>query len=109
MVYVEQGKKSEAMATLDAAIVAHPESDSAYIAKSIILKREGKAMQGREVLLQGLEATNGGTAELHNALGLSYVDTREYERAREHARKAYGMGYPLPGLMNKLAKAGYPL
>lgn len=109
MTYVEQGRKTEAMATLDAAIAANPGSDSTYIAKSIILKREGKGMQGRDVLLQGLEATNGGTAELHNALGLSYFDTKEYEKAREHARKAYGMGYPLPGLKNKLSKAGYRL
>lgn len=39
-------------------------------------------------------------------LGLLYVKRRDYVQARFHARKAYALGFPLPGLKNKLAAAG---
>jgi tetratricopeptide (TPR) repeat protein len=109
MVYVEQGKTTEALQSLDQTIAAHPTYDGAYIAKSILLKRSGKADASRNVLLQGAEATGDGSAELHYALGLSYANTKEYEKAVEHARRAYELGYPLPGLRNKLERAGYKL
>jgi len=109
MVNVEQGKTTEAIALLDETIAAHPTYDGAYIAKSILLTRSGKSDASRSVLLQGVETVGDGSAELHYALGLSYANTKEYERAVEHARKAYALGYPLPGLRNLLARAGYKL
>lgn len=48
-------------------------------------------------------------AEGHYNLGLLYVDEKNMEKAREHARAAYAAGFPLPGLKDKLARAGYPL
>lgn len=42
----------------------------------------------------------------HYNLGLLYLKKRDYEQARSSARKAYSMGFPLPGLKNKLAAAG---
>lgn len=42
-------------------------------------------------------------------LGLAYLDLEKYEKAREAARRAYEEGYPLPGLREKLAEAGYSL
>lgn len=50
-----------------------------------------------------------GLAEGHYNLGLLYADEKNMEKAREHARAAYAAGFPLPGLKNKLARAGYPL
>lgn len=41
--------------------------------------------------------------------GLFFAETGEYERAATCARVAYRGGYPLPGLRNKLEKAGYQL
>ena len=46
-------------------------------------------------------------AEAFYNLGLLQVKTGDYEAALESARQAYGLGYPLPGLMKKLKKAGY--
>jgi tetratricopeptide (TPR) repeat protein len=46
------------------------------------------------------------SSEFHYNLGLLYVDTKNYEKARQHAEKAYSQGYPLPGLKNKLQRAG---
>jgi Lipoprotein NlpI, contains TPR repeats len=49
------------------------------------------------------------SAETHYNLGLLYLQTKRYELAREQARLAYSMGYPLPGLRDMLAKKGYAL
>jgi tetratricopeptide (TPR) repeat protein len=107
--YAEQGNLGKALLTLDEAVATHPGYDGSYIARSIVLKRAGKTGESRAALIEGSKATEQGSAELEYALGLSYFETREYEAARQHARIAYKLGYPLPGLMNRLAKAGFPL
>ncbi|WUR16078.1 ABC transporter permease [[Empedobacter] haloabium] len=47
-----------------------------------------------------------GNATNQYNLGLLYVRQKEYAKAREAARLAYQLGFPLPGLKNKLAAAG---
>jgi len=42
----------------------------------------------------------------HYNLGLLYVKRKDYDKARASAEKAYSMGFPLPGLKNKLTAAG---
>jgi tetratricopeptide (TPR) repeat protein len=44
--------------------------------------------------------------ELYYNMGLLYFDRKEYALAKQHAQKAYQMGYPLPGLRNKLKSIG---
>lgn len=39
-------------------------------------------------------------------LGLLYVQKKDYGQARTYAKKAYELGFPLPGLKNKLVEAG---
>jgi tetratricopeptide (TPR) repeat protein len=41
----------------------------------------------------------------HYNLGLLYVKKKDYDKARASAEKAYSMGFPLPGLKNKLIEA----
>lgn len=38
--------------------------------------------------------------------GLAYFKKKEYAKSLVHAKKAYALGFPLPGLKNKLAAAG---
>lgn len=45
-------------------------------------------------------------ADAHYNLGLLYFDQGKYQEARTHAGAAYGAGYPLRGLKNKLVRAG---
>ncbi|WP_193317291.1 ABC transporter permease [Janthinobacterium sp. FT14W] len=45
-------------------------------------------------------------ATIQYNLGLMYVKKKEYEKASAHAQKAYALGFPLPGLRNKLKAAG---
>jgi hypothetical protein len=49
------------------------------------------------------------SAEVHYNFGLLYVATGELDLAVEHANRAYGLGFPLPGLRRMLANAGRPL
>lgn len=46
-----------------------------------------------------------GDATAHYNLGLLLVGQKKYGPAREHARVAYQLGFPLPGLKNKLVEA----
>lgn len=39
-------------------------------------------------------------------LGLMYMKKKQYDKASVHAQKAYALGFPLPGLKNKLKAAG---
>jgi tetratricopeptide (TPR) repeat protein len=39
-------------------------------------------------------------------LGLLYAQKKDYEQSKIYAKKAYELGFPLPGLKNKLMEAG---
>ena len=52
------------------------------------------------------EKTGAKNAELHYNLGLLYVDLKQYDLAREQAKQAYELGYPLNGLKARLERLG---
>jgi Tfp pilus assembly protein PilF len=43
----------------------------------------------------------------HYNLGLLYLRKKDYAQARASAQQAYALGFPLPGLRNKLQAAGH--
>jgi tetratricopeptide (TPR) repeat protein len=45
-------------------------------------------------------------ANIHYNLGLVYLDLKDYPKAREHAQRAYALGFALPGLRKRLEEAG---
>ncbi len=50
------------------------------------------------------------SGNLHYNLGLAYFELGDYEKSIMHAKKAYYLGFNLPGLKEKLSKAGkWPL
>ncbi len=67
-----------------------------------------KRKQNQKALEQYKEAVlmAPNNPELQYNLGLLYVDLKNYAAAKEHARKAYDLGYPLPGLKNRLRQVG---
>jgi tetratricopeptide (TPR) repeat protein len=109
MTLAAKGQRGPAMVSIGEAISSHPSYDGSYIAKSMLLRDEGKLLEAHQALLDGEKATEGRSAELQYALGLSYFQRKEFEKARDAARKAYQLGYPLPGLRDRLKKSGYPL
>lgn len=51
-------------------------------------------------------AQSSDTVEIHYNYGLLLVDLGQHVEAFEHAKQAYKLGHPLPGLRNKLIAAG---
>ncbi len=64
--------------------------------------RENAALEQLEIA----EALAPDSAEVHYALGLAYFDLEKFDKSSIHAERAYALGYPLPGLRDKLLAAG---
>lgn len=45
-------------------------------------------------------------AAINYNLGLAYFNRKDYAKSLPYAKKAYALGFPLPGLKNKLVAAG---
>lgn len=56
--------------------------------------------------LQEAARLEPGDATNHYNLGLLYLKLKDYGQARASAQQAYQLGFPLPGLKNKLIAAG---
>lgn len=56
--------------------------------------------------LEQAEEGAKGSAGLSYNLGLVYCDLQEFDKALVAAHRAYAMGYNLPGLRNRLVRAG---
>ena len=61
-----------------------------------------------EALPQYLKAEEllKNNANLFYNMGLLYFNTKDYDKSRAYAKKAYAAGFPLPGLKNMLMKVG---
>ncbi|WP_323004467.1 tetratricopeptide repeat protein [Denitromonas sp.] len=71
----------------------------------LYLLNDGRA----EAAIKKLEAAqelSDNNPNLYYNLGLAYFDLKRYDRALESAHKAYSLGFPLPGLRDKLKRAG---
>lgn len=87
------------------ALAFTPDDPNIYVIYAVYLHRKKdyeKALEFySEAARLGLD-----TAEYHYNLGLLYFDMKDFAKARKEADKAYGRKYPLPGLKNKLQRAG---
>lgn len=64
--------------------------------------------RGKEALAHLEDARTMGEdgANFNYNIGLVYFDLKDYEKSLFHAHQAYSKGFPLPGLRDKLKKAG---
>lgn len=69
------------------------------------LSKKGKKLEAIEQLKQ-IQSISDENANLHYNLGLVFFDLKDYEKSLAHAHKAYGNGFPLPGLRDKLKRVG---
>jgi tetratricopeptide (TPR) repeat protein len=90
---------------LDRAVAYRPDDPTVRILVADSLIRQGKRADAVSAL-KVAEQNADDSATVHYNLGLLYLDLKDYDRSLEHARKAYALGAPLPGLKNMLAKAG---
>lgn len=70
-----------------------------YLAKN---KRNKEAIEQ----LNGAIDLGEDSANLQYNIGLIYLDIGKYDEALEHAHRAYNAGFPLPGLRDRLKRAG---
>lgn len=56
--------------------------------------------------LEDARKIDSANANVHYNLGLAYVELAMYEQALSSAHEAYRLGFPLPGLKNKLQRLG---
>ncbi len=56
--------------------------------------------------LEAAVAQDSGNGNAYYNLGLAYLGMKNNEKALESAWRAYALGFPLPGLRTRLAKAG---
>jgi O-antigen ligase len=87
------------------AIEFRPEESRIHLYYGTYLHRANKFKQA-EIEYMKAEMLGGPDAELYYNLGLLMLDLGDVERAGGYAEKAYSMGYPLPGLRDRLQKQG---
>ncbi len=69
------------------------------------LYKAGKKAEALNQLNKAVELGEDSPNTSYN-IGLIYYDLYEYDKALSFAHRAYGSGFPLPGLRNKLIRAG---
>ena len=71
----------------------------------IYLAKTGKTNEALGQYKSALEI-HPKSAEANYNIGLLYLELKEYDLALKHAERAYGLGYPLMGLRNRLKEVG---
>lgn len=82
-----------------------PHDPTVHLIEGVHLFTIGDLDAAEKVLQEGL-ALSPQSPEIAYNLGLLYVRKAQYDDAVRYAEIAYGNGYPLPGLRNKLMKKG---
>jgi tetratricopeptide (TPR) repeat protein len=100
-----KGAKYTVDCYFDRAIRFRPDDFNVYLVYGTYLLNVSQTKSAVQQLEKSL-ALNDENANAHYNLGLAYFDLRDYEKSLAHAQRAYGLGFPLPGLRNKLEKAG---
>lgn len=103
---IEHNRLDLANKYFDAAVKFRPTDLSVRILYAIHLHKVGAYNKALDQYKAAL-AIDPNSVEAHYNLGLLYADMGKFEEAKVHAKQAYELGYPLPGLRNILTKAGY--
>jgi tetratricopeptide (TPR) repeat protein len=100
------GQPDEAVNTVKGAITAQPNQAAPYVILALLYRDQGKKKDALDTLTQANTVTEGQSAEVLYNLGLVELELGDTQSATAHARQAYALGYPLPGLKKKLQAAG---
>lgn len=85
-----------------------PTDAMVYVIRGLYYARTDRNDEARRMLEKAVDM-DPSHPEVHYNLGLVLFRLKDYEAARSHAKQAYALGYPLPGLKNMLEEAGYSL
>jgi tetratricopeptide (TPR) repeat protein len=87
------------------AIKIAPRRAPTYVLYGIFLHKIGEYEEAVKKYAKALEF-EPDSAEIHYNMGLAYLEANKLSEAKEHATKAYELGFPLPGLKDKLVQRG---
>lgn len=79
-----------------------PDDPAVFLTRAVISHRNESYQNAEMDYLKALELSPDH-AEAHYNLGLLYFTQKKYDESRQHADRAYELGYPLQGLKRKLA------
>ncbi|HRD33973.1 MAG TPA: tetratricopeptide repeat protein [Rhodocyclaceae bacterium] len=82
-----------------------PDDAEVRMTNGIYLAQTGRKAEAAK-MLEGAAKLGESGANFHYNMGLVYADLGRYDEALAHAHKAYALGFALPGLKNKLQRAG---
>lgn len=89
----------------DRAIAYRPEDAQVRIVYASELLKSKQNNAAREQVVKAEQLANNNPQIRYN-VGLLYFDLKEYDKSMANARIAYDQGFNLPGLKDKLTKAG---
>lgn len=93
----------------DRAIRFRPDDPYPMVLLGSYLAKLARSKEAAEWLDRGATLAPEEDANLHYNLGLAFLDAGQVEKAAQHARIAYRLGFPLDGLRNRLVGAGVRL
>lgn len=99
------GSEHSVTCYLERAVYFRPEDAAARVLFGVHLAKRGKTDAAIEQLTLA-EKARPNDPNVHYNLGLMYFDKKNYDKALIHARRAYQLGFPLPGLKRKLTSVG---
>jgi len=89
----------------DRALRFRPDDATVHTIFAIYLMRLGKTADAVTQFETAAELGDD-SGNLHYNAGLAYFELRDYDKSLAHAKRAYELGFALPGLRDKLRKAG---
>lgn len=89
----------------DRAVRFAPDDATVRTLFAVYLNKKGQKTKAIEQL-KAAEKYAGRSANVAYNMGLVYLDLNDFENALKYARIAYDGGFPLPGLRNRLKRAG---
>jgi hypothetical protein len=90
----------------DRAMRFAPNDGQVYLLYGVYLHRRKKFEDAEQQYKVALQLLGDDSADAHYDMALLYTDEDRWGEAKQHALKAYQLGYPLPGLMNRLKRRG---
>jgi tetratricopeptide (TPR) repeat protein len=100
-----RGSKYTVDCWFERAMRFRPDDGMVSLTYGIYLFQLGKKAEALK-MLEAAEKRGETGANFHYNIGLLYADLGRYDQALAHAHQAYAQGFNLPGLRNKLERAG---
>ena len=88
------------------AISINPQISTTYVVQGIHLHRTQQYARAIDAYNHALQL-DPQLMNAHYDLALTYLETKQYDLANDHAQRAYDLGATLPGLRDRLTKAGH--